>query len=200
MQIRKNTWDSNILAEVNNAYGWMNVKNKVVLDIGACFGAATQMFLDNGARQVIAVEPEPDNLRLLRKNVGGDSRVTIMPRAITGDGEPTRLYLSPGVNTGAHSLHVTRGRESIPVPGIGLPVLLRQYRPACIKVDCEGAEYDFIHDLPGHVKQIAMEIHLNKKAWRERAPDFISQFDAWRCVRQPVITERNWHTLGGWVR
>ena len=200
MRIRKDTWDRNILGEVAGAYGWMDVQGKVVLDVGACFGAATQLFLDRGAHRVIAVEPEPNNVRLLCKNVGNDPRVTIIDAAVTSDGHPVDLYLAAH-NTGAHSLYVSRGRgPGVRVRGIRWDNLLAMYRPSCIKIDCEGAEHEFLAPLPGYVRQVAMEIHLNKKAWRANVPDLLEPFDSWTCVRQPVITGKNWHTLAGYKR
>lgn len=198
--LRDGTYDAEIAKEIKSAYGWMNVKDQVVLDIGACFGAAAVAFVELGARHVICVEPEPDNLKQLKRNTQG-MPVTIVPGAVTASEKTAELYLNAGINTGGHSLHVKRGRSSLSVSGLPFRTLLKTHKPSRLKVDCEGAEYDFVTEpLPRYVKQVAMEIHLNKKIWRERAEALVGLFADWEVIKAPNIGPRNWHTIGGWSR
>lgn len=203
LELREGTYDAEIVKEIKSAYGWLDVKDKLVLDIGACFGAATVLFLENGARHVVAVEPHPDNVRMLKRNTRRfKDQVTVLSGAVAPKDGMAKLFVNAGINTGGHSLHVSRGREAINVHTFDFYKLLAGFRPAVLKVDCEGAEYDFLtKPLPSYVKQISMEIHLNRKEWRqEKAPKLISLFSAWRVVKEPRITESNWHTIGGFKR
>lgn len=202
MELRKGTYDAEIVKEINSAYGWMDVKDKVVLDIGACFGAATLKFLENGAKLVIAVEPEPGNVKQLMKNTRKyRDRVIVLKGAVGVLPGTAELYINAGINTGGHSLHVKRGRKSITVPVFGFRSLLAEHKPAVVKIDCEGAEHDFLNaPLPGYVRQVAMEIHLNKKRWRANFATIVALFKGWKVVKQPKCTESNWHTIGGYKR
>lgn len=199
--LREGTYDAEIVKEIRPSYGWLDVKGKTVLDIGACFGAATVYFVEQGAARVIAVEPVPDNVAQLRKNTKG-MPVDVLSAAVGPEAGKAELFLSQGINTGSHSQHVTRGRTSISVPMRRFRTLLSTYRPSVLKIDCEGAEYDFLTEpLPSYVKQVAMEIHLNKKHWRyEEFPKLLALFEEWEIVKQPRLTVNNWHTLGGWKR
>ena len=44
------------------------VKGKTVLDIGACCGGTAELFFDNGAAKVIAIERDPERVKMLRHN------------------------------------------------------------------------------------------------------------------------------------
>jgi FkbM family methyltransferase len=202
MELREGTYDAEIVKEINSAYGWMDVEGKVVLDIGACFGAATLKFLENGAKLVIAVEPEPDNVKQLMKNTRKyRDRVVVLQAAVGEKAGEAALYINAGINTGGHSLHVKRGRSSLRVRLLGFRDLLAEHRPAVVKIDCEGAEHDFLtKPLPSYVKQVAMEIHLNKKRWRANFATIVALFKGWKVVKQPKCTENNWHTIGGYKR
>lgn len=54
---------------------------KAQLDIGAGNGETAQFYLNHGASHVICIEPDAN---LLYKNFGDDSRVTIIPVAVSG--------------------------------------------------------------------------------------------------------------------
>lgn len=201
IHLREGSYDAEILKEIKPAYGWMDVRNRVVMDIGACFGAATVHFIEQGAKHVVAVEPDKDNFKQLQKNTKG-MPVTLIHGAVAPMDGMAELFLNAGINTGGHSLHVTRGRASVMVPAFGFAGLLKQFKPHSLKIDCEGAEYDFLTSpLPAHVKQVAMEIHLNKRHWRKDSyRKLIPLFDDWDVVKEPKVTDNNWHTLGGWRR
>ena len=52
---------------------------KTVLDVGAGCGETAFFYLNHGADHVICVESDPEAVAHLKKNFGGDSRVTILP-------------------------------------------------------------------------------------------------------------------------
>jgi FkbM family methyltransferase len=201
VKLREGTYDAAIAKEVS-AYRWMDVAGKTVMDIGGCFGAASVMFMEGGAKRVVIIEPEADNLKMIRQNLRSfGSAAEIIAGAVGPEDGTAELFINNGINTGGHSLHVTRGRKGVKVPLFSFRKLLAKYKPAAIKIDCEGAEYDFLTEpLPSYVKQVAMEIHLNKKRWREQAPELIKLFDGWEVVRQPSLRPSNWHTIGGFRR
>jgi FkbM family methyltransferase len=119
----------------------------VVVDVGAHIGYYTLVAsLAVGERgRVFAFEPEPRNLRLLRRNVetNGCTNVRVVDRAVGAACGPARLALDPR-NTGGHSLvAAARGdTPTIPVERVDLDGFLERegVRPALVKIDVEGAE------------------------------------------------------------
>jgi FkbM family methyltransferase len=130
-------------------YNSLDVKDKVVVDIGAYVGDSAIYFALKGARKVIAVEPHPkafeemiDNMKLnklediiipinagLASKLGGiciDRNVDVIHTVST--------YYKPDECNNK-------------VPTMTLEELIRKYdidRGAVLKMDCEGCEYDVI--------------------------------------------------------
>ena len=205
--IREGTYDIRTLQEVKRSYGWMTLAGKDVLDIGACFGSFTCHALQRCANHVIAVEPDPGNYKLLERNVRhnqwGDQSVQLYKAAVTANGlqRLTLWRTTSGKSHGNYSTTYFRGRKGIQVRGMDIHYFLG-LKPQVIKMDCEGAEYELLlgRKLPSCVKQIAVEIHLNKKEWREQWHKLVDQFSDWECVKEPYDTGKNWATVGGWRR
>jgi FkbM family methyltransferase len=217
--IREGTYDKQIISEVKSSYLWMDVKDKVVFEVGGCFGAYSVMALRAGAKKVICFEPDPYNAELIVKNTEefGERFRLVNAACVSGFETEVDFYKSTsGINHGNYSCTEFRGREKVTVKAVNFNEYLMEYQPDTIKMDCEGAEYDIllgIYDeesnttgyeqdgLPSFVKQIAMEIHFSKKEWRtNQGPRLIKMFEDWEAIKQPKITSNNWHTLGGWKR
>lgn len=201
MKTREGTYDSYILKEIARTYGWMDVKDKVVMDIGACFGAASVFFADAGAEQVYAFEPEPDNYNLLIENVG--SRKIMCYNAAISDknGEISFYVNEEGINKGSHTMRPTRGRKEIKVQSISFDKQLKLHKPEVLKIDCEGAEYTFLtKPLPDFVKQVTIELHRTNKEYIEKARELVRLFDNWECVKEPKLEGGHWQTIGAWRR
>lgn len=136
------------------------------LDCGAHIGPVTvALALDNPELRIIAVEPVPDNVRLLRENVernGLADRVAVIDGAIAGPNDATvqvwHGYV--GNETAEHhafignsSLAYAHGGEAVHDETIAeawslsrLIALAGVERIAWLKVDTEGAEYAFLAD------------------------------------------------------
>lgn len=205
--IREGTYDSRTAQEVNRSYGWMELKDKNVLDVGACFGSFSTHAMRSGAAHVTSVEPDPGNFDLLKKNMAKYKHKQLINAAVCskqlmmGAKTVTLWKTTTGKSHGNYSTTHFRGREGIEVPMVCFTELL-EARPSVIKMDCEGCEYDLLlsHRLPGYVKQIALEIHLNKKGWRDGWFRLLELFEDWECVKEPYDTGKNWATVGGWRR
>lgn len=146
----------------------------VCLDVGAHIGAFTLACLKKSAGRVVAVEPEPRNLELLKMNVD-DGCVEFVRAAATDDpqllkaGEAS-FYLNKQKHKGMHSLVKSRGRERTTVPVTSFRALLERVRPDRLKVDIEGGEYSLDwEDLPSSVLALHVEYHLTKKGFSDRA-------------------------------
>ena len=103
-----------------------------VLDVGAHIGLFSVLAATRGAK-VIAFEPEPRNLALLRKNVEGLA-VEVVPKAVSDRVGTARLGLHPD-NKGRHSIVDDEQKDAIPVPTTTLSM-----DADIIKLDVEGAE------------------------------------------------------------
>ena len=171
---RVGTYDHYVMKEINRSYGQLDVQGQVVLDIGANIGGFTCWALQRKPLHVISLEPEYNNFQMLQLNVspyGVDISIeepyTLYNKALSSneDGESI-LYLSPtGKNPGNSSTTSRRGRIEVPISMISVATL-KELHPIIdvAKIDCEGAEYEFIQSLIGaysNLRQVALEIHIN---------------------------------------
>jgi len=121
---------------------------ELLVDVGAHIGTVCVPALARGlARRAIAVEPDPDNLRLLRANVhlnGLGDRVRVAEAAV-GDhvGMELQLARHPD-NHGDHRVGGVPGesRELVAVPSITLDALLQgeDLTDALVWMDIQGSE------------------------------------------------------------
>jgi FkbM family methyltransferase len=116
------------------------------VDIGANIGYYTLL----AARQVgpggrvYAFEPDAENFKLLRKNIGinGYANVTLIPSAVSSQTGEAKLYLNP-LNLGDHRLVDSKdGRAAISIQRVALDDYFKQLEtpPHFIKMDIQGAE------------------------------------------------------------
>lgn len=124
-------------------------------DIGAHIGSVTiALALDNPELHVIAVEPVPDNLLVASRNfmsAGIRKRVTLIAGAV-GKGDVTVAHGFRGNEVAEHhayignsDLAVGTDHETVTYPGLTVRQLLDWHGiPALVKIDTEGAEWDFL--------------------------------------------------------
>lgn len=206
---RAGTYDDFVAREIEGTYGWMDVQGRRVLDIGGNIGAYARWALDHGASRVVTIEPEVSNFECLMANALPmvPPRAEVIPhRALVGvEAGVGEIWLSPtGKNPGNTSSVKYRGRISQgEIAQLSFRTLLDEERPDVLKIDVEGAEYDFFHTapLPDCVRQVTMEIHLTRPEWRsEKAPNIVRAFSGWECVRAPRLEGGHWQTIGAWRR
>lgn len=144
-----------------------------IVDIGGNIGTFAVLAATLAPRGlVISVEPDPDNLRLLRHNVAlNHARVIVVDAAASATGAPLTLHVSAH-GGGYHSTIAGRHADTHPitVPGISLSQLCARHdiaRIDLLKLDCEGAEFDILYRLPSdtlrRIRQIAMEYHADQQ-------------------------------------
>tara|TARA_R100000808_G_scaffold11811_2_gene30020 strand:- start:1300 stop:1932 length:633 start_codon:yes stop_codon:yes gene_type:complete len=203
LKLRKDTLDEYICKEIIRSYGHIDYSNKIVMDIGGCFGAFTYYALYQGAKHVYSYEPILENYQLLSENTRNYSNVDCYQLALSFENKDSiNFYPGNGANKGIGSSVKRRGRKKIKVPSANFKKELHRIKPDVIKMDIEGGEYDLItKDLPKFVKEFVMEVHLNRKAWRNvEAPRLFSHFKEWELTKQPKITNANWQTIASWKR
>lgn len=119
----------------------------VVLDIGANIGYFTLQLARHAGPQgrVVAFEPEPENVALLRRNVelNGYRTVEVVGAAV-GDGPGTVTLHVAAENRGDHRLFgEADGRPTLEVPMVSIDAYLAEHgieRVDVVKIDVQGAE------------------------------------------------------------
>ena len=164
----RNAVDKAILAEemIQNTYRVNNPA--MVVDIGAHIGG-TALYCANLGAEVHAYEPEKENYCLMEKNVFANKladKIKMFPIAIGNQFEKEDRFLCLHEdNSGCHSFN------SKNAPGMGEKKQMVNVIPIqnvfknidhcdLLKIDCEGAEYEFLRDIPfDKVGHISMELH-----------------------------------------
>jgi len=170
-QLRAGTDDSRVLFEIHvqECYGAAVIEpGATVVDIGANIGCFS-IWAAQKASRVIACEPHPDNLEILRRNaaINRTTNLEIIPCAISGVSGKSELFF-PENDTffGRYSLQNRRGTPSVEVTCLTLEDLLLQTHVTSIdlmKIDCEGSEYEILYATAGRtlsqIQQIILECH-----------------------------------------
>jgi FkbM family methyltransferase len=142
----------------------------VGFDIGAHVGGRVRQWRKLGAR-VVAVEPQPDCLRVLRFLFGRDKAVTLVPMAVGERPGKASLALSttnPTVSSMSRdwmdsvsadsSFQGVRWDRSVEVEVVTLDELIARHGdPAFVKIDVEGFEPQVLAGLSRPVRALSVE-------------------------------------------
>ncbi len=147
-------------------------KGDVVFDVGANIGYYTLVFADLAGPQgkVFAFEPEPDNLRLLRKNVAINRyhNIQIVSKALSNRNGTAKLYLSQYM--GLHSFYRKTNRwtvvECIPADDF------YSGRINFVKIDVEYAEIDVLNGMKNLIESNRPKVLIESTHNEEKLDDF----------------------------
>jgi FkbM family methyltransferase len=143
---------------------------EIGFDVGAHVGSRVRAWRGLGVR-VIAVEPQPDCLRVLRLFFGRDKDVTLVPSAVGAEPGRARLALSTAtptvssmsrewigsVSTDRRFARV-RWDRSVEVEVVTLDELIAKFgMPAFCKIDIEGYEVEALQGLTKPLPALSFE-------------------------------------------
>ena len=203
LEMRAGTWDGKILHEIfvakcHNPKGFEISETDTVVDIGAqiglfsCFAA-----LQARKGKVYSFEPSPENFAMLAHNVKLNNLRNVMAyhKAVTQKGGKISLFITDS-HTGGHSIYKSAAStRKVSVEAITLAKIIEENNLRKIdflKMDCEGAEYEILFNLPRayfeRIGRIAMEYHnLDESRNVAKLADFLGK-QGYRVATDHAIT------------
>ena len=164
---------------IEQQYKWLDVKNRIVVDIGANIGDSAIYFALKGAKHVYAFEPYPYSYAIAMQNIKLNGLNDDIKLLNEGCGkENGKIKIDTGYkNLGSTDLKKFKNGTNINITTLsGLLKKFEITEGAVLKIDCEGCEYNVLlatknSDLR-RFKQIQIEYHygyLNLKRKLEDA-------------------------------
>ena len=144
-------------------------KIKSFVDIGSCTGILSDILFDKvkTVEYGVLVEPNPSNFKYIKNRLQEFDNIDIVNKALFY-GSETITIGSVGTNVGAWSYK--SNKNNINVSTINFEEIIQTFfsgrgLPDFVKIDIEGAEYNFIEnsDLLKHIPIIEIEFHNNNE-------------------------------------
>lgn len=167
---------------IRNAYtpkGFEIDDGDTVVDVGAYIGVFS-IFASSQGANVYSYEPNPDSFHLLKKNIklNNIKRIKAYNKAVCGKDGNTDLFRNkkfPQLTTTT----ITDG-EKIKVNCTSLKEIIKNIGFIdLLKMDCEGAEYEILQQLPeeflSQIKKISMEYHEFKDYKKDDIKKFLEE-------------------------
>ena len=175
----KNGYSPVIETFVNQEYRFVDVNDRVVIDVGAFVGDSAIYFALKGAKKVYAIEPHPGAYAEMLENIklnNMEDRIVPINAAIGSKPGVTKVInigIKDTMGTYHHNLNNSEGGANAEVVlVITLKQLINDYsiKPDILKMDCEGCEFDIIlndYDYVKLFKELIFEIHRNMGSSKE---------------------------------
>ena len=153
-----------ILAFSDNdgTYENLPLKDKTIIDIGACTGDTSIYFALKGAKKIIAVEPFPNNFEILKKNITENKFDELIIPILGACGYLKKeISINPNLHDGMRSI-LHEFSDGIKISTITLQDIIKDFdvSDAILKLDCEGCEYETILNSSSEILQKFTDIQI----------------------------------------
>ena len=156
---------------IEKEYGWLKVKGKQVLDIGAFNGDTAIFFAKCGAKAIYAYEANPHLISLIKYNLKANAcnkTIKIFNNMLSNkSSEKSNMYVDAQNMVSTYSEEQIRG-VMLNIPSVSLDVVSKRHNihGGILKMDIEGAEYDVIKAAQGETlcrfSQIQIDCHSRR--------------------------------------
>jgi len=163
----------------------------VYVDVGAYIGDTVDWAVR--AKAVIAIEPDPKNLKYLNLTAATDRRVTVIPEACGDGSEIELLYTLDGVKN-TFIATVAEGRDLVAAERrrtIRLDDLDIPEGDLLVKVDCEGAEHLVLAGAERLIMSRRPVLLIEYHANRQKVLDFLSRH-GYAVTDERETKDRRW--------
>jgi FkbM family methyltransferase len=141
-----NKWkDSVSVKEIffEKEYETLEVKNKIVLDIGANVGDSSILFSRLGAKKVIALEPQIEFFNMCKKNIelnNLEQKIEILNAGL--DDKQGHFFID--IKKDSKHFAFESATQGIKIPKMTLDEITPDEKNLVLKLDCELCEYNVI--------------------------------------------------------
>ena len=151
---------------IENEYGSLDVKNKIVLDIGANIGDTAILFSRLGAKKVIALEPQLKFFNMCKKNIkinNLEKKIDVFNAGL----DDTHGFFTIDEHEDSKGFSFRNAEKGIKIPKMILQDIIPDQGNLILKLDCELCEYNVILNTDKQYLQrfetIIMEFHDGNK-------------------------------------
>lgn len=140
-------------------YDFLDVKDKVVLDVGANIGDSAVYFAVNGARKVIAIEPVKETYNILVRNIMANNfQDLIIPLPYNLSKISGEVYMNRSDILGTGTVLHEDPKSGYKILNVKLGDILNSFdlTDGVLKMDCEGCEYALLNEDDKTLKNIDM--------------------------------------------
>jgi FkbM family methyltransferase len=158
--------------------------NYTIIDIGANIGAYSIFACKPENTIVYAFEPVPSNYDLLLKNIrynNLEKRILPFNLAVGAKQEKRKIYLGGSPFHSFHPIDNSASPDYADVDCVSLKDIFDSNKiEKCdiLKMDCEGAEFEILYNLPENyykrIKEIRAEYHSNLAIGKNNAEDLMN--------------------------
>ena len=173
-------------------------KSDIVADIGAYIGEFSVYCARYPVKKVYSYEPTPNTFKVLSMNALPNMELKNV--AIVGDKRKTvDLFLSKGIGVTNSIKKALRKAGKITVPALQYEEALKD--ATIVKIDCEGAEYEF-NIIQPQLRAIILEFHpIVGWDWQKRAKEIIKELNnaGFKTIMEPTF-KSGWGLTGSWLK
>ena len=152
----------------NDTYGFFDVKDNVVVDVGAFIGDSAVYFAGRSAQKVVAFEASPFLAHFAKVNVGLNGfggKVTVVNKAVFDSDGVTCFTVQRNLFGSSSAVKSFKEGTRFEIPTVSLSTLVDELGHIdLLKLDCEGSEHVIVRQAfetkaLSCIDKILMEVH-----------------------------------------